>query len=145
TTLVGLGSWVAWLFTGDWSPITLYFRYPVPLATVAVCLAEVALCFEAWQACDNREPLRAAWMWLFFASLAHFGGRVLALPGSTSVAATQNATMNDVGRLLGGPFQMSLLLAGLVHLLLGLRRLGLLRRLARTDFILLLVVGALLI
>jgi hypothetical protein len=84
-------------------------------------------------------------MWLFFSSLAHLGGRVLALPGSTSVAATQTATMNDVGRLLGGPFQMSLLLAGLVHLLLGLRRLGLLRRLARFDYVLLLIVAGLLI
>ncbi len=145
TTLLGFAAWAVWLATGDWTPITSYFRYPAPLVTIVVCVAEVALCFEAWQSCDDREPLRATWMWLFIASLAHLGGRVLALPGSTSVAATQSATMNDVGRVLGGPFQMSLLLAGLVHLLVSLRRLGLLRRLARTDYVLLLIVGGLLI
>jgi hypothetical protein len=84
-------------------------------------------------------------MWLFFASLAHMIGRVLALPGSTSVAATQTLTMNDVGRLLGGPVQFSLLLAGLANLMTGLRKTGLFRKLTRVDYGLLLIVAGLLV
>jgi hypothetical protein len=82
-------------------------------------------------------------MWLFFASVAHLGGRILALPGSASVAAAQTVSMNDVGRLMSGPVQMSLLLAGFIQLLSGLRRIGLLRRLTRIDYVLLAIVGGL--
>jgi hypothetical protein len=134
-----------WLTTGDWTLLTLYFRYPAASVTTAICLAEVILCFEAWQSFESRDQMRSAWVWLFFASLAHLIGRVLALPGSTSVAATQTATMNDVGRVLGGPVQFSLLLAGLTHLLIGLRRTGLLRRLTPLDYALLLFVAGLLV
>jgi hypothetical protein len=87
--------------------------------------------------------MRVTWLWLFSAAIAHLTGRILALPGSNSVAVTQTASMNDLGRILSGPLQMSMLLGGLTHLLMAWRRMGIIRRLTRGDYALLLIVGGL--
>jgi hypothetical protein len=141
-TIAGLATWVSLLATGDYTLVNAFFRYPNAIFTVGICVAEVLLCFEAWSRFDSKDALRPAWFWLLLASIAHLSGRILSLPGSSSVAATQTMSMNELGRIVGGPVQMSLLLAGLLNVVVHCRRLRMLRKLAVIDYVLLAVVGA---
>jgi hypothetical protein len=144
-TVVGLGTWVSWLATGDYTLINAFFRYPNALFTFVICLVEVLLCLHVWRRLDKTDAMRGAWFWLFLASLAHLTGRTLAMPGSATVAATQMISMSELGRMVGGPLQMSLMLAGLSNVVLNCRRLRLLKRLQAVDYVLLAVVSGFLV
>jgi hypothetical protein len=144
-TVVGLATWVSFLATGDYTLVNAFFRYPNALFTVAVCFAEVLLCFQTWRSFESTDALRPAWFWLFLASLAHLAGRTITLPGSATVPAIQTMSMNEIGRIVGGPLQMSLLLAGLSNVVMNCYRLRLLRRLAVVDYVLLAIIGGLML
>ena len=141
--VAGLVTWVHWIATGDAAWVNAFFRYPNAVFTVVVCLLEAGFCFEAWRQFEPGDALRPAWFWLLLASLAHFTGRVLGLPGSETVAATQLVSMKELGEVIGGPIQMSLLFAGLANVAVHCRKLGILRRLTRIDYALLLLLAAL--
>ena len=129
-TVVGLATWVSFLATGDYTLVSTFFRYPNAVFSISVTFLEVLLCLSAWSRFDSKDPLKAAWLWLSLAAIAHFAGRMLTTMG-----------LGDPGRMLGGPVQMSLLLAGLLNVLVVCRKLRLLRRLQAIDYALLAVVG----
>lgn len=137
-TAVGLTTWVSLLATGDYSLVTAYFRYAAPLFSVGFCAVEVLLCFRVWSRLDAQDGMKTAWFWLLMASLTHLTGRTLGLP-------TQPLPASEAGRILAGPVQMSLLLAGLLNVLIHCRRVGLLRRLEWSDYALLAVVFGLML
>ncbi len=129
-TVVGLVTWASWLATGDYALVNAFFRYPNAIFTIAVTFAEMLLCFYAWSRFEPSDEMRAAWLWLSLAAGAHFTGRTLSA-----------MSLTDPGRILGGPVQMSLLLAGLLNVVVVCRRLRLLRRLQTVDYVLLAIVG----
>lgn len=141
-TTMGLATWVSWLATGDWTLVNAFFRYPNAVFTVVVGVAQVLLSLEAWRRFPADSPLRSAWLWLSLAAMMHLAGRVLALPGSNDVPATQSMSMNELGTIVSGPLRMSLMLAGLSTVILSARRLGMLRGLTKLDYALLAGVAA---
>ncbi len=141
--LAGMVTWVHWITTGQAAWVDAFFRYPNAAFTFIVCLLEVGFCFEAWRQFEPGDALRPAWFWLLLASIAHFTGRMLGLPGSETAAATQFVTMKELSEAVGGPIQMSLLFAGLANVAVHCRKLGILRRLRRIDYALLLLLAGL--
>jgi hypothetical protein len=133
-TVVGLATWVSWLSTGDDALVKVFFLYPNTLFSIAITFVEVLLCFEAWRRFEPTDAMRTPWLWLSLAAVAHFSGRTLSSVG-----------VGEPARILGGPLQMSLLLAGLLNVLAVCRRLRLLRRLQPIDFVLLAIVCGFLI
>jgi hypothetical protein len=140
-TVVGLGTWATWMWSGDGAFVNLYLRQLAPLVTVGVCLIEVGLCWQAWRSFDEEDAMRGAWLWLFLASVAHLAGRIMGAPGPGSLTVGP-VTMNEIGRLVSGPLQMSLLFAGLVNIVQICRRMRILRRLTLSDYAMLAVVIA---
>ena len=140
-TAAGLAGWVYWRLTGDGNAITAFFRYPNAFFTLLVCAMETGLCWEVWRQFESGDSLRSGWFWLTLAAIAHLAGRTLSSPGSEQVWLSVGGSLRDVGRVLGGPVQMALLLLGLAQVALHCRRLGVLGKLTAADYLLLAVVG----
>ena len=140
-TAVGLAGWVHWQTTGEVRWLIAFFRYPNTFFIILVGAAEVGFCAYARQQFERGDALRSAWSWLTLAAMAHFTGTLLTtFFESRTDSPSQWNTIHDAGQALGGPAQMALLLVGLVRVAIHCRRLGLLKRLTRSDHLLLALV-----
>jgi hypothetical protein len=140
-TATGLAGWIYWRFTGDASAISTFFRYPNTWFTLLVCAIEAGLCWMVWRQFESGDSLRSGWFWLTLAAIAHLAGRTLSPPGSEEIWLAVGGTLRDVGQVLGGPVQMTLLLVGLAKVVRNCRRLGILGKLTGVDYTMLAVTG----
>jgi hypothetical protein len=142
-TLAGFLVWLHWYLTGDDRVITAFFEYPNAFCTLLVCGLSVVWCWDSARQFKAGDALRSGWYWLTAAAVAHLIGRSLALPGSDRFFVGPLVSLRDVGTTLGGPVQMLLLLSGLSLFAKHSIGIGLLKKLTRADYALLLFVGVL--
>lgn len=147
--LVALGRWGV---TGNPGNIDQFFQKQASLFLAGFALIEYLLSIIAWRLFDVGDMMRRAWFFVMIASGCRLTGLVMAyfVSGIASVdlssvarggGSVQMTTLRDLGLTIGSPVTVAPLSIGLLLVVRLYRKVGLLRRLRRPDFVLLGVVG----
>jgi hypothetical protein len=144
---IGLAAYLHFLVTGSYRYLTWYFLILGTLFFLLTTAAEFFLVFECRAGFEADEPMRMAWTFIAFSSLARFVAAALIsldhwrgapIPGSTSsvLAVILPRGLAQAGEVAGGPLSMIFLAVALSRVLQVQRRFGVLRGLTRTDLLL---------
>src|SRR5690242_8031095 len=104
--LFGIACWIGWRATGNARWITIFFKYPNALVTVALSAVALGSCFYVWRAFSRGDSLHNAWSYLLLASATHFIGRLLSQILSQIPNMGTGQVIYNIGVFLGGPAQM---------------------------------------
>jgi hypothetical protein len=141
-TLAGIPVWLHWNLTRDPWLVNAFFQYPGSFLTLLVCSFQVVWCWEAARQFRRGDALRAGWLWLTAAAATHLIGRTISVPGTDRFFVGPLVNLRDIGVTLAGPVQMVLVLSGLSLFVKRSSDVGLLKKLAKWDYLLLAIVGA---
>jgi hypothetical protein len=144
---IGIAAYFHFLVTGSYSYVNRYFLVLGTLFFLLATSAESFLAFECRAGFDADEPMRMAWTFITWASLARFAGAILAsldhwhlasISGNTSsiLSVAFPSGLAEAGSVLGGPISMVLLAIALSRVLKIQHKFGILRGLTRTDVML---------
>lgn len=141
--VIGLGivSLAAWAATGNFSWVTVFFRYPGAAFLTFSGLLELGFAWSAWRQFSRDEPMFHAWAILVLAASCRLAGTLCSEVLAPNFADPSTfASIRQVGLVTGGPLHMFLLAAALWCVLLVYRSLGILARLTWSDYSLLTLV-----
>ena len=144
---IGMTAYFHFLATGSYHYLNLYFLTLGTLFFLLATATEFFLAIECRAGFEADEPMRTAWSFIAFASLARFAGAALisldhwrfaSLPGSTTsvLAVILPRGLPHVGEVIGGPLAMVFLAIALSRVLKIQPKLGVLRGLRLTDLLL---------
>ena len=145
TLAVGVGAAVAWQRTGHNTVINTFFHYPGALFLISAAAVELWLSWFSWRQFSSRETMRHAWFLIMLAAAMHLTGSVFSqVLGVDSYlnplmycdvpwVDAASESFRQIGLLIGGPLQMTMLACGLLFMLRVYRRSGLLARLTFSD------------
>ena len=145
---MGLGAAIAWRRTGNDAIISGFFHYPGALFLVGASAVQLWLSWLCWRQFSRGDLMCPAWFAIMLAGGAHSIGSICSqllgvdsylnplmycdVPWVDSAAES----LRQLGLLLGGPCQMTLLASGLALMLRTYRRAGLAPRLTAVDWLL---------
>ena len=145
TLAVGVGAAVAWQRTGHNTVINTFFHYPGALFLISAAAVELWLSWFSWRQFSARETMSHAWFLIMLAAAMHLTGSVFSqVLGVDSYlnplmycdvpwVDAASESFRQIGLLIGGPLQMTMLACGLLFMLRVYRRSGLLARLTFSD------------
>ena len=147
---IGLAAYLHFLVTGSYRYLTWYFLILGTLFFLLTTAAEFYLAFECRAGFESDEPMRTAWTFIALSSLARFLAAALisldhwrgASPPSSVLTVVLPRGIAQAGEVIGGPLSMIFLAIALSRVLQVQRRFGVLRRLTRTDLLLIALIGA---
>jgi hypothetical protein len=142
-------TWTEWLLTGNDTWINTFFQYQGKLFFLVFSGLEAGLSFYIWRHFFRGDALRQAWLMISLSGCAHLVGSILTNLLGTNPTVTPNVQVYALwlgadlseklyryGTVIGGPLQMLLLAIGLYLVIRLYKRLGMLARLSRVDYIL---------
>lgn len=147
---IGLAAYLHFLVTGSYRYLTWYFLILGTLFFLLTTAAEFYFAFECRMGFEADEPMRMAWTFIALSSLARFLAAALisldhwrgaSLPSSVLTVVLPRG-IAQAGEVIGGPLSMIFLAIALSRVLQVQRRFGVLRRLTRTDLLLIALIGA---
>jgi hypothetical protein len=151
--IVGLFTLALGFVTGDAALVRNFFEYPGALLLAALVAMGVALCVLVLQGFPPGEPLRPAWLLITLAATSRIVsglfGQLLAinallspLSGTGEASASMGGASRHTGLPATGPIGMILFGLGFLLVLGTFRKSGIPMRLKRTDWVLLISLGA---
>jgi hypothetical protein len=151
--LVGLGVYLHYLITREYTLLNWYFSGVGPLFFLLMTASECSLALICCSWFDRDEPMRLAWSMIACAALARFTGTILrqispehwpwkAARLFDSLAPAAEAHIGEIGMVIGGPVAMAFLAVGLWRVLRIERRFHLIGPPTRGDKALIAVILA---
>jgi hypothetical protein len=146
------GALARWFATGEQEGAVYFLRHQGHYLLIGLAVAQYLLAVAAWRLFERGHPMRSAWLFLMGASgfrllalavTSFFGGLASGDAQTTAGASVSPApAIREVGLAITNPLSLALLAMGLFVVLKLHKQVGLLRRPALLDSVLLVVVGA---